>query len=90
MSWSPMLVPVAGIDTMELSNNHMWRQQPLWGLCGTKPPAWMNCTDDAAGWARDQLVAMGYGTSLETVTYGSAETQNVVAENESCRRSGES
>jgi hypothetical protein len=49
--WSTMLVPVAGIDTMELSNNHMWRLKPNWGLWGEKPPAWMNCSDDAAGWA---------------------------------------
>jgi len=49
--WSTMLVPVAGIDTMELSNNHMWRLKPHWGLWGEKPPAWMNCSNDAAGWA---------------------------------------
>ena len=49
--WSTMLVPVAGIDTMELSNNHMWRLKPRWGLWGEKPPAWMNCSDDATGWA---------------------------------------
>ena len=36
---------------MELSNNHMWRQKPLWGMWGTKPPSWMNCAEDAAGWA---------------------------------------
>lgn len=49
--WSTMLVPVAGIDTMELSNNHMWRLKPHWTLWGEKPPAWMQCSDDAAGWA---------------------------------------
>ena len=46
-----MLVPVAGIDTIELSNNHMWRLKPQWTLWGRKPPAWMNCADTAAGWA---------------------------------------
>ncbi len=49
--WSTMLVPVAGIDTMELSNNHMWRLKPFWGQFGEPPAEWMQAADDAAGWA---------------------------------------
>lgn len=49
--WSTMLVPVAGVQTIELSNNHMWRLKPHFLLWGQKPPAWMRCANDASGWA---------------------------------------
>ena len=49
--WSAMLVPVAGVDTIELSNNHMWRLKPRWSVWEEKPAPWMNWTDDATGWA---------------------------------------
>jgi hypothetical protein len=40
--WSPMLVPVAGADTMELSHNSMWRQKTISHyLWGRTPPRWV-------------------------------------------------
>lgn len=40
--WSTMLVPVAGIDVAELSNNSMWRQRTIDAfLWGRQPPDWL-------------------------------------------------
>jgi hypothetical protein len=40
--WSTMLVPVAGVDTIELSNNSMWRQRTISKyLWGRRPMAWV-------------------------------------------------
>ncbi|UCD27409.1 MAG: hypothetical protein JSV03_09790, partial [Planctomycetota bacterium] len=50
--WSAMLVPVAGIETIELSNNHMWRLTPfVFSRFGEPAPDWMNRTFDNRGWA---------------------------------------
>jgi len=50
--WSTMIVPVTGIETMELSNNHMWPKAPCpladWG---ESAPDWINRTLDNRGWA---------------------------------------
>jgi len=50
-AWSTMLVPVCGIDTIELSNNHMWRLRPHFEVWGVPAPEWMDCPPGAAGWA---------------------------------------
>ncbi|UCD29684.1 MAG: CehA/McbA family metallohydrolase, partial [Planctomycetota bacterium] len=50
--WSAMLVPVAGIETIELSNNHMWRLTPfVFSRFGEPAPDWMNRSFDNRGWA---------------------------------------
>jgi len=51
-AWSSMLVPVAGVETMELSCNHMWRLNPFYfNRWGEPAPDWMNRTFDNRGWA---------------------------------------
>ncbi len=48
--WSTMLVPAAGIDTIELSNNSMWRQRLVTTyLWGRQPPPWIPTPLDARG-----------------------------------------
>ncbi len=49
--WSMMLLPVCGVDTMELSNNHMWRLPPKFLTWGEPAPEWMNVQPTARGWA---------------------------------------
>jgi len=49
--WSMMVVPVVGIDTVPLSNCHMWRGKPQYLDWGVKSPAWMHCDATPAGWA---------------------------------------
>lgn len=49
--WSMMVVPVAGIDTIPLSNCHMWRLKPIYLMWGVPAPDWMNCAVSATGWA---------------------------------------
>ncbi len=49
--WSMMVVPVLPIDTVPLSNCHMWRLKPHYLDWGVKSPAWMRCDATAAGWA---------------------------------------
>ncbi len=48
--WSTMLVPVAAIDTMELSHNSMWRQRTIHTyLWGREPPPWLPKPLDVGG-----------------------------------------
>jgi len=49
--WSMMLVPVAGIDLYELSNNHMWRIHPRFITWGEPAPEFMGIPSDPKGWA---------------------------------------
>lgn len=46
--WSTMLVPVAGMHTLELSNNSMWRQRTIHHyLWDRTPPPWIEMPLDA-------------------------------------------
>src|SRR5262249_42604906 len=49
--WSFVVVPAVGIDTVPLSNCHMWRLKPHYLDWGVKPPAWMHDEATAEGWA---------------------------------------
>ncbi len=49
--WSAMLLPVAGIDLYELSNNHMWRIQPRYVVWGEPAPEFMDIASTPEGWA---------------------------------------
>jgi hypothetical protein len=49
--WSTMLIPVCGVQTIELSNNHMWRLPPHFLTWGEPAPEWMNVQATARGWA---------------------------------------
>lgn len=49
--WSPMLVPVAGVDTCQIMNNSMWRQQTVHTyLWDRKPPPWIGEVKNGRDW----------------------------------------
>lgn len=45
--WSIMLVPVAGIDLFELSNNSVWRTKFGFNKAPTNPPPWAKLESDS-------------------------------------------
>lgn len=54
--WSMMLVPVAGIDLFELSNNSVWRTRFGFRQTSTPPADWMNVERDGP----DSLTEWGW------------------------------
>jgi hypothetical protein len=47
--WSLMLIPVAGVDLFELSNNSVWRTQFGFRNAPANPPTWVTLEESAPG-----------------------------------------